>query len=139
MPNDKKVYTIIVKNARIEVSEEVYKAYYQEREHEKYMDKVSKEKNISLDELIEIGFSIESNCSTISKESAEDEAIKNILIEQIKEKLELLEPEELFLIKEIFENRVSERELAKRLNVHRKTIYNKRMKLLEKLKKLIED
>ena len=29
MPNDKKAYTIIVKNARIEVSEEVYREYYQ--------------------------------------------------------------------------------------------------------------
>lgn len=139
MPDNKRVYTIVVKNARIEVSEEVYREYYKEREHEKYIDKVSKEKNISLDELMEIGFSIESNSTTISKESAEDEAIKNILIEQIKEKLELLEPEELFLIKEIFENGVSERELAKKMNVHRKTIYNKRMKLLEKLRKLIED
>jgi len=131
--NDKKIYTIIVKNARIEVSEEVYKAYYQEREHEKYMDKVSREKNISLDELMEIGFSIESNCSTISKESAEDEAIKNILIEQIKEKLKLLEPEELFLIKEIFEKGISERELARKTGIQVQTLNDRKKAILNKL------
>jgi len=133
MPNNKKAYTIIVKNVRIEVSEEVYRAYYKEREHEKYIDKVSRDKNISLDELIEIGFNIELNCSDIPKESAEDEAIKNILIEQIKEKLKLLEPEELFLIKEIFENGVSERELARRTGIPVQTLNDRKKAILNKL------
>jgi len=133
MPNNKKAYTIIVKNVRIEVSEEVYRAYYKEREHEKYIDKVSRDKNISLDELIEIGFNIELNCSDIPKESAEDEAIKNILIEQIKEKLKLLEPEELFLIKEIFENGVSERELARRTGIPVQTLNDRKKAILKKL------
>jgi len=138
VPNNKRVYTIVVKNARIEVSEEVYKEYYKEREHEKYIDRVSKEKNISLDELMEIGFSIETNCSTISKESAEDEAIKNILIEQIKEKLKLLEPEELFLIKEIFENEVPERELARRTGIPVQTLNDRKKAILNKLYWLIK-
>jgi len=133
MPNNKKAYTIIVKNVRIEVSEEVYRAYYKEREHEKYIDKVSRDKNISLDELIEIGFNIELNCSDIPKESAEDEAIKNILIEQIKEKLKLLEPEELLIIKEIFENGVSERELARRTGIPVQTLNDRKKAILNKL------
>lgn len=131
---DKTTYELVVKKQRIEVSQEVYRAYYECRERERYLDRVHRAKCESLEGLIESGFSIECNSLDVSKKSAEEEAIKRIVMANIKEKLKLLEPEELFLIKEIFINDVSERALAKKLFIPQKTLNNRKKKILEKLK-----
>lgn len=139
MSKDKTTYELVVKKQRIEVSKEVYSAYYECREREKYLDKLHIEHTESLEALRESGFSIEKNSSLISKESAEDKAINNILIEQLKISINLLEPEDLFLIREIYVKGVSERELAKKLNVHRKSIYNRKARLFEKIRKIMAE
>lgn len=138
MSNEKTTYELVVKKQRIVVSKDVYRAYYQCRDREVYLEKLHRKYTESLDELEENGFSVERNSSFISKESAEDKAIKNIMIEKIKTSLEQLEPEERFLIKEIYEKGVSERALAKQLNIHRKTVYKRKEKILTKVRKIIE-
>lgn len=137
MSNEKKIYTLVVKKQRIEVSKEVYKAYYRCRDREVYLDRVHKKNTISLEALKESGFSIELNSSLISKESAEEKAIKNILIGEIKEKLNLLKSDELFLVKEIFEKGVSEREIARNIGVSQQVVHYRKMLVLKKLKDLL--
>jgi len=136
---DKTTYELVVKKQRIEVSKEVYRAYYECRDREVYLDKVHKKHNESLEALQESGFSIECNSSLISKESAEDKAINKILIDQLKISMKLLKPEDLFLIREIYVKGVSERELAKQLNVHRKSIYKRKEKVFEKIRKIMAE
>lgn len=138
MSNEKTTYELVVKKQRIVVSKEVYKAYYECKERERYLEKLHSKHSESLESLVENGFSIEKNSLSISKETAEDKAIENIMIEKLKTILALLEPEERFLISEIYWKGVSERELARRLNVHRKAIYYKREKVIEKIRKIIE-
>lgn len=137
MSKDKTTYELVVKKQRIEVSKEVCSAYYECRE--KYLDKLHIKHTESMEALRESGFSIEKNSSLISKESAEDKAINNILIEQLKISVNLLEPKDLFLIREIYVKGVSERELAKQLNVHRKSIYKRKARLFEKIRKIMAE
>jgi len=133
MSKDKTTYELVVKKQRIEVSKEVYRAYYECRDREVYLDKVHKKHNESLEALQESGFSIEWNSSLISKDSAEDKAIINIMIEKMKASLELLEPEELFLIKEIFMKGLAEREVARKRAIPVQTINDRKKAILNKL------
>lgn len=41
-------YTLVVNKKRISVTEEVYRAYYQQKERETYLDKLSQKHDISL-------------------------------------------------------------------------------------------
>jgi len=134
MPNDKKVYVLFVRKQKVEVSQEVYKAYYESLNREKYLERLSKKHNVSLEELQEVGVVVENNIREKTKETAEDEAIKNILIKQIEESLKLLSEDELFLIKEIFKNGVSERDMAKRLGIPRMTLKYRIERVIEKIK-----
>jgi len=133
MSKDKTTYELVVKKQRIEVSKEVYRAYYECRDREVYLDKVHKKHNESLEALQESGFSIEWNSSLISKDSAEDKAIINIMIEKMKASLELLEPEELALIKEIYMKGLAEREVARKRAIPVQTINDRKKAILNKL------
>lgn len=133
MFKDKTTYELVVKKQRIEVSKEVYRAYYECRDREVYWDKVHKKHNESLEALQESGFSIECNSSIVSKESAEDKAIMNILIEKLKASLELLEPEELSLIKEIYMKGLAEREVSRKREIPVQTLNDRKKAILNKL------
>lgn len=58
MSKDNK-YTLVVNKKRVSVTEEVYKAYYQQKEHEVYLDKLSSQHNISFDECEGKGLQVE--------------------------------------------------------------------------------
>ncbi len=138
MPNDKKVYVLFVRKQKVEVSQEVYKAYYESLNREKYLERLSKKHNVSFEELHEAGVVVEDNIREISKETAEDEAIKNILIKQIEASLNLLNEEELFLIKEIFEKGVTEQKVAQQMKTSQQVIHYKKMVVLRKLRKILK-
>lgn len=81
MPEDNK-YTLVVNKKRITVSKEVYTAYYQQKEHEAYLDKISSKHNISLEECEEKGIQVDCLLSR-SQESTEDKIIKSEMLEKL--------------------------------------------------------
>ncbi|WP_324824771.1 hypothetical protein [Sinanaerobacter sp. ZZT-01] len=70
-----KEYTLIVKRRRVPVTYEVYKAYYQEYEHERYLKNKAAKHEHSLEQFIETGVSIEF-VSLDSITPVEDEVLK---------------------------------------------------------------
>lgn len=58
-------YTLIVKGKRIPVTYNVYKAYYQEYEHERYLKNKSAKHEHSLEQFIETDVSIKFICPTV--------------------------------------------------------------------------
>lgn len=131
------IYVLIVKKKRIAVSKEVYKAYYKLKEREKYLDRLAEEKNISLEACTEKGVQVE-YLITRSQESMEDKLIRTEMITKMMKCLNLLTADEKALIKELFFNGKSERQLSAETGIPQRTINDRKRKILLKLKKVIE-
>jgi len=71
-------------------------------------------------------------------ETVEDVAVKAVLIEKMLSSLRLLTRKEQELITELFFKGKSEHQLAAEKGIPRMTIHNRKRRILERLKKLIE-
>ena len=129
-------YTLVVRKKRIPVTGKVYKAYYQCRDREKYLDKLAAKNNISLDGCIEKGISVEYVISSAS--TMEDEIILKEMILKMRDCILQLEESERELIKNIYFTGKSEYKLSSEMGIPRMTIRSRKEKILQKLKKLME-
>lgn len=75
---------------------------------------------------------------TAEEESVEDTAVKAVMIEKMLLSLKMLSSEEQALIAELFFEGKSEHQLAAESGVPRMTIHDRKVKILVKLKKLME-
>jgi RNA polymerase sigma factor (sigma-70 family) len=129
---------IIIDNEKITVSEEVSKAYYQMKNREEYLEKVSKKNNLSYDQLTEVGYSVENNmCSP--ETSVEDDVVNKIMSGKLKVAIQKLSAEERMLIEELFLKETTIRELSNILSVPKSTLHDKKNTIIKKLKKIIEE
>jgi DNA-directed RNA polymerase specialized sigma24 family protein len=71
-------------------------------------------------------------------EVVEDTAVKTVMIEHMLDCLKLLAPEEQKLINELFFRGKSERRLSAETGIPYMTIHDRKVKILRKLKKLME-
>ncbi len=71
-------------------------------------------------------------------ESVEDAAVKAVMIEKMLDSLKLLAPEEQNLIGEMFFKGKSERQVSTETGIPYMTIHDRKVKILGKLKKLLE-
>lgn len=136
MPENNK-YTLVVNKKRISVTEEVYRAYYQQKERETYLDKLSQKHDISFEECEEKGIQVDYLLSH-SQESIEDKLIKAEMLAKLTEAIEKLSEQERLLIYELFFRGKSERQLARQLGVYQYAVHKRKLRILEKLKKLLE-
>lgn len=125
-------YTLIVKGERISVTYEVYKAYYQEYEHERYLKNKSAQHEYSLEQFIETGVSIEFICLD-SVTPIEDEVLKTEQVAHLQCCLDKLNSEERQIIYGIFFEEKTERELAKRLQISASAVGYRKRKILKAL------
>lgn len=137
MDNHDKNYTLLVMGERISVTKEVYKAYYHYRNREKYMDKLAEKNNISIEGCNEKGISVEYIIST-AVDSMEDEIILHDMIARLRRCLLQLNESERQLIISLFYCEKSERQLAAETGIPRMTLHDRKIKVLSKLKKLME-
>lgn len=132
-----KVYTLLVNKKRIPVTKEVYKAYYQHKERECYLDKLSVQNNLSLEECEEKGLQVDYILSQ-AQESTEDKLIKAEMLAKLIEAMEKLSEQERLLIYNLFFKGKSEHKLSTETGIPQKTINDRKRKALLKLKKIIE-
>ena len=130
-------YTLKVRGTRITVTKEVYRAYYQCRDREKYLDRLAEDNNISLDECNDKGIPVEYIIST-AMDSMEDEIAQRDMIERLQKCLLLMNEAERQLIMAVFYLRKSEHQLAAETGIPRMTLHDRKIKALGKLKKLLE-
>lgn len=71
--------------------------------------------------------------------SVEDAAIQAVLIEKMLSCLEMLTPKEQELIKELFFKGKSEHQISREINIAQRTIHDRKVRILGKLKKLMEN
>lgn len=129
------VYTIKVWHHILEVEERDYKLHYQILNRKKYL--------LEQAELYEeFSFNYLDTDDMLGEDTIEDvtihveeTAINRTLIEKIRECLPYLEYGERVLLKKIFCDEISERELARDYGVSQPAIHKKKQRILQKLKK----
>lgn len=132
-----KTYTLLINKKRIPVTEEIYKAYYQLKERESYLDKLSERNNLSFEECEEKGIQIDYLLSQ-TQESAEDKLIKAEMLSRLTVAMEMLTEQERLLIYTLFFKGKSERELCAMLGIAKTTLHDRKTKILGKLKKILQ-
>ncbi|XCH80346.1 MAG: sigma-70 family RNA polymerase sigma factor [Candidatus Dehalobacter alkaniphilus] len=133
---EEKIYTLLINKKRIPVTEEVYKAYYQNKEHEIYLDKLSERNNLSYEECEEKGIRIDYLLSQ-TQESAEDKLIKAEMLSSLTVAIEMLTEQERLLIYALFFKGKSERKLSAETGTPLMTINDRKRRILKKLEKLL--
>ena len=135
---DKKDYYLYVKGKAVKVSEEVYKAYWKITEHEKYLQRKDWKYDVIpfsamdydghfVDNIIDERVDLEKNVEV------------KMQIEELNKALATLTKKERELIEAIFYKEESLRSIGKKEKVSYQAIGKRRDKILEKLRKLLED
>ena len=134
----KKEYHIYVRGKAVPVSEEVYKAYWKITEHEKYLQRKDWKHNvIPFSALDHDGHFVDN----IIDERIDLEKIVEVKmqIEELNKALATLTKKERELIEAIFYKEESLRSIGKKEKVSYQAIGKRRDRILEKLRKLLED
>ncbi|MDL2253368.1 RNA polymerase subunit sigma-70 [Ruminococcaceae bacterium OttesenSCG-928-I18] len=131
-------YIITVDGEDVEISFEIYQAYAQADRKERYGYEREEGLVISLDRMAEDGVPL-IYLTGQHVESAEDTAIREMMIEQMMDAVGLLSKEEQELIDQLFFRNVSARELARTIGVYHRSIIYRRDKVLEKLRRLVSE
>ena len=134
----KKEYYIYVRGKAVPVSEEVYKTYWKITEHEKYLQRKDWKYNVISFSALDYGGHFVDN---IIDERIDLEKIVEVKmqIEELNKALNQLTKEERELMEAIFYREESLRSIGKKEKVSYQTIGKRRDKILEKLRKILED
>ena len=133
-----KVYLINLGHSVMEVDEIAYHDFYKEENREDYRQKLAIKNNaVSMESLISGEFN-ECNLVVDTSEPLDEKVMREIMIEKLPEAISTLNDEEKELIRQIYFNHVSERDLGKIMGVPRTTISYRKEKALKKLKKFFE-
>ncbi len=135
--SENKKYTVVVKKQRVEVSEDVYRAYHKEREAERYQNKLIRQNELSLERFREDGVNID-YLIVRAQPDILDKLIYQEQLEALWIALKVLSEDERSLIDEIFFDEKSESQVAKSIGVNQSTVSRRLSKILSKLKNLIE-
>ncbi len=129
-----KKFVLRIGNIVFTVSPQNYREYYKEVERWKYIKRIEKDKKLSYEQALEDELPLE-KLGAINSPSPEDEVEQKILIERMIKTIELLEEDEKRLIRQLFFNGLTVREIARREGVYHGTIVYRKDKVLNKLRK----
>lgn len=137
---ENKKYYLYANKQRVEVTKEVYIAYYQSIEQEKYQEKkIKKYKVMSYNALDTDEQTGEETLADPNAQTIEEGIIFTQTIEKLRKSLDLLTKDEMELIQGLFYRGVSLRGLSEESNIPLNTLKYRKDKILRKLKKLLED
>ena len=131
-------YKIRVENQDVDVTEEVYQAYHRMKNHEDYLDRRDRANRLAyyhaLDSEEMCGADIvpDMNADVLGKIVTKEERAA------LWEALGQLKERDLALVKELYFNERTERELAEMLGVCQKAIHKRKVRILVALKKILK-
>ncbi|HEM4166610.1 TPA: sigma-70 family RNA polymerase sigma factor [Streptococcus suis] len=135
---DKREYYIYIRGKAVAVSEEIYKAYWKITEHEKYLQRKDWKHNvIPFSALDHDGHFVDN----IIDERIDLEKIVEVKmqIEELHKALATLTKEERELMEAVFYREESLRSISRKEKVTHQAISGRRDRILEKLRKILED
>lgn len=133
-------YFIPVQGMLIEVSENAYKDFYRDLERRRYLRKLDKKFDLISIEKVHDSNTNVADCYSADKIIDIVDIVANkIMVEKLHQCLLSLNDDEKNLIEDIYFNGMSERELAKSQGVSQVAIHKRKHRILEKMKKIIEN
>ena len=133
-----RTYTLLVKGQRITVTKAQYKAYHQERERERYLDRVARDYERSMEQFREDGVQSVERQLVISTPGPEEIACREEMCATLYACIAQLPNQEQELLHSLYFEGLSERQLSAVTGVPQKTINNRRQKTLKKLRKMMD-
>lgn len=121
--------TLLVQGKRIPVSDEIYKAYYQHREHARYQHKRAMQHEASIQRLEESGVNLETHLANPTP------PIDHTTLYQA---LAQLDPQTQEIVWALALEETTERALAQKLGLSKTTLHRKKQKALAQLRTYLE-
>lgn len=134
----KKEFYLYVNGQKVKVSEEIYKVYWREREHEKYLEQVDRKNHLLFFSSLDHDGHYVDN---IVDESVDVAKIveTQMMTESLRYAISKLNDEERDIIERLYFNDETLRSVAKLKSITHPALMKRRNKILEKLKKFIEE
>ncbi len=136
---ERKTYYIKVEGTVVEVTEAVYHVYYKMERRERHLEEKDQKHGLvsyhALDTEDTLG---EEMLPTPDIPCVEDVAIAHILQERLHRCLELLPAQDRELIHALYFEELSERQFAKKVGLPHMTVHNRKVGILEKIKKMMK-
>ena len=134
----KKEFYLYVNGQKIKVSEEIYKVYWREREHEKYLEQVDRKNHLLFFSSLDHDGHYVDN---IVDESVDVAKIveTQMMIESLRYAISKLNDEERDIIERLYFQDETLSSIAKRKKVSYQAIQWRKNNILKKLKLLLED
>ena len=131
----KKEFYLYVNGQKVKVSEEIYKVYWREREHEKYLEQVDRKNHLLFFSSLDHDGHYVDN---IVDESVDVAKIveTQMMIESLRYAISKLNDEERDIIERLYFNDETLRSVAKLKSITHPALMKRRNKILEKLKNL---
>ena len=134
-----KKYRIRIPSACVEVTREVYLTYYRMERHTRHLEeKDAHHGTVLYSDMDTENLVGEETIPDLLSPSVEDEALDRLMEDKLRKCLPLLTESEMELIDALFYQGISERQFSCKTGLPVMTIHNRKVKILGKLKKLIE-
>ena len=133
-----KEYYLYVDGQRVKVSEQIYKVYWREKEHEKYLEQVDKKNHLLFFSSLDHDGNFVDN---LADESVDVEKIieTQILIETVRKAISRLNDEERDIIERLYFNDETLSSVARSKKVSYQAIQWRKNNILKKLRVLLEE
>ena len=134
----KKEYYLYVGGQKVKVSEDIYKVYWREREHEKYLEQVDRKNHLLFFPSLNHDGNFVDNLEDKNVD-VEKVVATQMMIEALRNAMSKLNNDEREIIERLYFNDETLRAVAKTQNISHPALIKRRDKILEKLKKVIEE
>ncbi|HFZ9496940.1 TPA: sigma factor-like helix-turn-helix DNA-binding protein [Streptococcus agalactiae] len=133
-----KEYYLYVRGQKVKVSEDIYKVYWREKEHEKYLEQVDKKNHLLFFSSLDHDGNFVDN---LADESVDVEKIieTQILIETVRKAMSRLNDEERDIIECLYFNDETLSSVARSKKVSYQAIQWRKNNILKKLKVLLKE
>lgn len=133
-----KEYYLYVRGQKVKVSEDIYKVYWREKEHEKYLEQVDKKNHLLFFSSLDHDGNFVDN---LADESVDVEKIieTRILIETVRRAMSRLNDEEREIIERLYFNDETLSSVARSKKVSYQAIQWRKNNILKKLKVLLKE
>ena len=137
--NEKRTYYLRVSGTMVKVTEEVYRTYYQFKDHQKHLERMErKHGQFSYDALDTSERSGEAMLSDFFAPSIEEIAIAHVMYVKLNCSLVKLSQGVKLLIQALYYEGLSEREYAARIGISQKGVNKRKHAIQKKLRKMLE-
>ncbi len=133
-----KKYYLFVNGKKVEVSEEIYKVYWQEKNHENYLKQIDKKNHLLLFSSFDQDGHFESNIRDDSFDL--NKVIQTqMMIEAVRDAISKLTDEERDIVTRLYYDEENLRTVAETKKISHPALIKRRNKILKKLKELLKD